>query len=217
MREGLKMTQWVLSLIVCAVLLGSTQSANAEKAPDLFWVQFETTKGNVVLELNREWAPLGADQFYTAVKSGFYNDCRFFRVVPGFMVQFGINGDPKVQAKWRDKKLRDEPAKVSNKPGYITYAMGGPNSRTTQLFINYGDNAFLDRQGFAPFGKVISGMNIVNKIEHRYGERPNQGRIQGSGNQYLNQQFPNLDYIKKATILVKKPAMQAKPGSAKKY
>ena len=175
----------------------------AVKVPEQFQVKFETTKGDIIIEVHRAWAPIGADQFYNAVSQGFYNDCRFFRVLPGFMVQFGINGNPAVQAKWRKKVLKDDPVKKSNMPGYITYAMAGPNTRTTQLFISTGKNNFLDRQRFAPFGKVIKGMDVVTEIESKYREKPGQGAIQQQGNKYLNKNFPDLDYIKKATILKK--------------
>lgn len=167
-----------------------------------FKVKFETTAGDFIVLAHRDWAPIGAEHFHKLVSSGFYDECRFFRVVPGFMVQFGLNGDPKLQANWREKNLQDEPVKVSNKKTYVTYAKSGaPNSRTTQIFINYADNAFLDGQGFSPFAEVVEGMDIVEQIESKYQERPDQGQIQMSGNAYLKQSFPDLDYIKKATIM----------------
>ncbi len=174
--------------------------------PATFRVKFETTKGVFVIEAHRDRSPHGAARFYDAVKAGFYDECRFFRVVPGFMVQWGINGTPKVQSKWRDAEIKDDivPAKerASNTRGYITFAKSGkPHSRTTQLFINYGDNARLDADGFTPFGKVIEGMEVVDKINAKYRERPNQGAIQEEGNAYLNENFPDLDFIKKATIV----------------
>jgi peptidyl-prolyl cis-trans isomerase A (cyclophilin A) len=134
------------------------------------------------------------------VKSGFYNDCRFFRVVSGFMVQFGINGNPATQQSW-ERSLKDDPAKKSNRRGYITFATAGRDTRTTQVFINFVDNAFLDSQGFSPFGEVIEGMDNVDKINAEYGETPDQGQITSSGNSYLSAQFPELDYIRKATII----------------
>ena len=175
-------------------------------APAKYKAKFETTKGDFVVEVNRDWAPLGADRFYELVSTGYYDGVRFFRVLDGFMAQFGIHGDPKVAAQWREKRLQDDPVKESNERGMITYAMGGPNTRTTQVFINYGDNSRLDDGGFAPFGKVTSGMDVVDKLYSEYGEGaprgagPDQGRIQAEGNAYLSEAFPMLDYIKKATI-----------------
>jgi peptidyl-prolyl cis-trans isomerase A (cyclophilin A) len=176
-------------------------------APDTFKALFVTTKGNFTVEVTRSLAPNGADRFYNLVRSGFFTDIAFFRVIPGFMCQFGIHGDPDVSAKWRDANITDDPVKGSNTRGAITFATAGPNTRTTQLFINFGDNSSLDSQGFAPFGKVIAGMDVVDKINGEYGEGapagngPDQGRIQGEGNAYLKASFPHLDYIKSATIL----------------
>lgn len=171
-------------------------------APDSgsYSVKFETTAGNFVVLVHRDWAPLGAQRFHDLVKSGFYDECRFFRVVSGFMVQFGINGTPATQQSW-ERPLRDDPAKKSNSRGYMTFATSGANSRTTQVFINFVDNSFLDSQGFSPFGEVIEGMDNVDKINAEYGESPDQGQINSAGNTYLNAQFPKLDYIKKATII----------------
>lgn len=163
-------------------------------------VTFETSKGNVVLELYPEWSPLGVQRVQELVKDGFFDECRFFRVLPGFMVQFGINGNPEMNAKWADRNLRDEPVKASNLRGCVTFAKAGPNSRSTQLFISYGDNSRLDADGFSPVGKVIAGMDVVEKINSQYGERPDQGRMKYDGNAYLQAQFPNLDYIVKASI-----------------
>jgi peptidyl-prolyl cis-trans isomerase A (cyclophilin A) len=175
-------------------------AALVEKAPATFKARFETSKGAFVIQVNRDWAPNGADRFYNLVKSGFFDDTRFFRVVPNFMVQFGVNGDPKVSPAWMNARIPDDPVKQSNKLGYATFATSGPNSRTTQMFINFKDNAFLDSQGFSPFGQVVSGMDVVNKIHSGYGEQPNQGAIQQQGNAYLNSQFPQLDFVRKATI-----------------
>lgn len=172
-----------------------------EKSPETFRAQFDTTKGKFTIEVTRSLAPNGADRFYNLVKSGYFKDIAFFRVVPGFMVQFGINGDPAISAKWRDANIPDDPVKGSNTRGTVTFATAGPNTRTTQLFINFGNNTFLDGQGFSPFGKVISGMEVVDKINAEYGESPNQGRIQFDGNAYLKSEFPNLDYIKSAAIV----------------
>jgi len=171
-----------------------------EQAPEVFKVTFETTKGNFVVEVHREWAPLGVDRFYNLVKNGFYDNAKFFRVVPNFVVQFGIPADPRVAAAWRTRTIQDDPVKESNVKGTITFATAGPNSRTTQVFINYADNSRLDRMGFAPFGKVIEGMEVVESINAEYGERPNQGMIQAQGNAYLDREFPNLDGIKRAYV-----------------
>jgi peptidyl-prolyl cis-trans isomerase A (cyclophilin A) len=178
-----------------------------EKAPDTFKAQFDTTKGKFTIEVTRSLAPNGADRFYNLVKSGYFTDIAFFRVIPGFMAQFGIHGDPKVSAAWRSANIADDPVKGSNTRGAVTFATAGPNTRTTQLFINFGDNASLDGQGFSPFGKVVEGMDVVDKINNEYGEGaprgrgPNQGQIQAEGNAYLKKSFPNLDYIKSASIL----------------
>ncbi len=178
----------------------------SEQAPATYKAQFETSAGSFVVEVTRDWAPIGADRFYNLVKRGFYDNARFFRVIRGFMAQFGINGDPSIQAVWRSAQLRDDPVKESNRRGYITFATAGPNTRTTQLFINLVDNASLDRSGFAPFGRVVSGMDVVEKLHSGYGEGaprgsgPDQGRVQAEGNRYLEKEFPRLDYIKMATI-----------------
>jgi peptidyl-prolyl cis-trans isomerase A (cyclophilin A) len=182
-------------------------AALTAQAPADYKVKFDTSKGDFVVEVHRDWAPLGADRFYNLVKNGFFNDARFFRVISGFMVQFGISGDPKVAAAWRDASIADDPAKQSNSRGMITFATRGPNTRTTQLFINYADNGRLNAMGFAPFGQVVSGMDVVDALYSGYGEGaprgagPEQGRIQSEGNAYLTQAFPKLDYIKTATIV----------------
>jgi peptidyl-prolyl cis-trans isomerase A (cyclophilin A) len=178
-------------------------------------VKFETSKGGFVVEVTKDFAPRGAARFYKAVEAGFYDGCRFFRVVPGFVVQWGINGDPEVQKKWRTRPILDEPVRMSNTKGTITFAKGGPDSRTTQVFINLKDNSRLDGDGFPAFGRVISGMQVVESINPEYGERPDQGRIQKDGNEYLNESYPRLDYIKKATIL-KDGMSDAKPAAKKK-
>jgi peptidyl-prolyl cis-trans isomerase A (cyclophilin A) len=141
------------------------------------------------------------------VKHGFYDNVRFFRVLSGFMAQFGISGDPKLSAKWREARIKDDPVRQSNRRGFITYAMAGPDTRTSQLFINFGDNSALDRQGFSPFGRVVSGMNVVDALNDEYGEGaprgrgPDQFRIQSEGNAYLMRDFGRLDHVKKATIV----------------
>jgi peptidyl-prolyl cis-trans isomerase A (cyclophilin A) len=177
-----------------------------EHAPATYKVQFDTSKGAFVVEVKRDWAPNGADRFYNLVKNGFFDDARFFRVVTGFMVQFGINADPKLSAVWREARIKDDPVRQSNKRGFITFATAGPDTRTTQVFINFADNGALDSQGFAPFGQIVSGMNVVDTLFAEYGEGaprgrgPAQDRIQREGNAYLKGEFAKLDYIKKATI-----------------
>jgi len=178
-----------------------------ETAPAKYNVKFDTSAGPFTVEVTRSWAPNGADRFYNLVKNGYYDGARFFRVVSGFMVQFGISGDPTVNQAWQPARIQDDTPKESNLRGYITFANAGPNTRTTQVFINFKDNGFLDAQpGFAPFGKVTQGMDVVDKLYSEYGEGPpsgkgpNQGLIQSQGTAYLEKNFPKLDYIKKATI-----------------
>ncbi len=178
-----------------------------EKSPESFKVKFETTKGTFTVEVTRSLSPNGADRFYNLARSGYFKDVAFFRVIPGFMCQFGIHGDPKVSAAWREARIPDDTVKGSNTRGAITFATGGPNTRTSQLFISFGDNSRLDRSGFSPFGKVTEGMDVVDKINGEYGEGapggrgPEQGRIQMEGNAYLKKDFPNLDYIKSTTVV----------------
>jgi peptidyl-prolyl cis-trans isomerase A (cyclophilin A) len=173
-----------------------------EKAPEKFKAKFETTKGEFIVDVTREWSPNGADRFYNLVKNGYYDNCRFFRVVENFIVQFGINGDPKLNTVWRAARIPDDQSEQSNSRGCVTFATSGPNTRTTQLFINFADNSFLDSQGFTPFGKVDEeAMKVVGSITAKYGEKPDQGRMQKEGNAYLEQAFPDLDYIKSAAIL----------------
>jgi peptidyl-prolyl cis-trans isomerase A (cyclophilin A) len=178
------------------------------KAPDVFKAKFSTTKGDFVVEVHRDWSPHGADRFYNLVKMGFYDDTRFFRAIDGFMVQFGISGDPAINARWQEAGIGDDPVKQSNKRGYVTFAQRGvPNTRTTQVFINYGDNSRLDASSFAPFGQVSQGMNIVDGLYKGYGEGapggagPDQGSIQAQGNAYLDAKYPQLDGIKRAEIV----------------
>ena len=175
-----------------------------EKAPDAYKASFDTSAGTFVVEVHRDWDPSGADRFYNLVKSGFYDDCRFYRVISNFMVQWGLNGDPSVTAAWVQAHFKDEPVKEGNKEGYIAFAKPSApaNMRTTQVYINFKDNrSVLDQQGFSAFGKVASGMNVVNKIYSGYGGNLDQGKIQTQGNAYLKKEFPKLDYIKKATIV----------------
>lgn len=180
-----------------------------ETAPEVYKAKFETTKGDFIIEVHREWAPRGADRFYNLVKNGFYDDCRFFRVIHGFMAQIGISGDPKVSSVWQAARIPDDPVRKNNTRGMVSFATAGPNTRTTQFFINYRDNSgSLDPQGFSPFGMVDEeGMKVVDALHGDYGEGaprgqgPNQGFIQARGNEYLIESFPKLDYVKKASIV----------------
>ena len=192
-----------------------TPAALKETAPATFTANFDTSVGSFVITVHRAWAPHGADRFYNLVKNGFFTDVRFFRAIPNFMVQFGIHGTPAIAAVWREARLPVDKVTQSNKRGYITYAMAGsPDTRTTQMFINFRDNTNLDGLGFAPFGQVTTGMDVVDKIYTGYGEGapsgkgPEQGRVQAEGNAYLTKDFPRMDYIKSATI--GKPAPPAK-------
>jgi len=190
--------------LVCAV--PAVAQIPKEQAPASYKVKFDTSKGVVVVQVTRAWAPQGADRFYNMVKSGFFDNTRFFRVVSGFMVQFGINGDPAVMAQWRDAPIPDDKVTQSNKRGFITFATSGPNSRTTQVFINFNDNTGLDGAGFAPFGRVVSGMEVVDAFNAEYGDGaprgrgPDQGRLQREGNAYLAKEYPRMDFVKKATM-----------------
>jgi peptidyl-prolyl cis-trans isomerase A (cyclophilin A) len=178
-----------------------------QTAPDVYRVKFETSVGDFEVEVTRSWSPRGADRFYNLVKHGWYDEDRFFRVVKGFMVQFGINGDPQISKWWRNARIADDRLTQSNKRGTITFATSGEDSRTTQVFINFVDNTFLDKQTppFTPFGRVVSGMDVVDRLYSAYGEDPSKGSgqmmIQTQGNAFLQQSFPKLDYIKKATIV----------------
>jgi peptidyl-prolyl cis-trans isomerase A (cyclophilin A) len=180
--------------------------ARTGAAEETYRVRFETSKGNFVMEVHPEWAPKGAARFKELVEAKYYDECRFFRVIEGFMAQFGMNGDPKVNAEWDKKEIQDDPVKQSNTRGRVTFATSGPNTRTTQLFINFGNNKGLDRQGFSPFAEVVEGMEVVDKLYNGYGEGapqgngPGQDRIARDGNKYLNDRFPKLDYIKTARI-----------------
>ncbi len=215
----MKMFRTLIVLAAVAALAVSVASAQApaaakpnlknpaafkEQAPAVYKATFETSAGTFVVEVHRDWAPIGADRFYNLVKSGFFENVRFFRVIPGFMVQFGMHGDPSVHSAWSSARIPDDPVKQSNKRGYITYAKpNAPNSRSSQVFINFADNVGLDAQGFAPFGQVISGMDVVDKLNASYGSTPgdDQGNIAAGGNAYLEKTYPKLDFIKKATIV----------------
>jgi cyclophilin family peptidyl-prolyl cis-trans isomerase len=210
-RKSILTLAFVLAMLAVPAFAQSPKLSNpaalTEQAPASYKARFDTSKGVFVIQVNRSWAPHGADRFYNLVKNGFYDDVRFFRVLSGFMAQFGINGDPAVMARWRGAQIPDDKVRQSNKRGMITFATAGPNTRTTQVFINFADNSALDGQGFAPFGQVVSGMNVVDSLNSEYGEGaprgrgPDQGRLQMEGNAYLANQFKRLDYVKKATIV----------------
>ncbi len=175
--------------------------------PPNYRASFETSKGSFTIEVIRDWAPAGADRFHELVQGGVFDGARFFRVLPGFVVQFGIPGDPAIARKWRENRIADDPVKQSNTRGTVTFATAGPNTRTSQVFINLGDNTNLDGMGFAPIGKVIEGMNVVETLHAGYGEGaphgrgPAQHRIQNEGNAYLQKEFPKLDHIVRAAIV----------------
>jgi peptidyl-prolyl cis-trans isomerase A (cyclophilin A) len=223
MTDGPMRTRlWNPASLIALTLLASCSrdrpataaAATAERSvatyagPATYRARFETSAGTFVIEVQRAWAPQGADRFYELVSSGYYDGQRFFRVLAGFMAQFGIAGDPKVAAAWRSRNILDDPVKQSNTRGMVSFATAGPNTRTTQVFINFGNNGSLDGMGFAPFGKVVEGMEVVDKLYADYGEGaprgrgPDQGRIQSEGNAYLTKDFPKLDYIKHAGVVV---------------
>jgi peptidyl-prolyl cis-trans isomerase A (cyclophilin A) len=191
------------------------------KAPAIFKAKFTTTAGDFVVEVHRDWAPLGADRFYNLVRYGYFTNAAFFRVIPGFVAQFGLSANPAINKVWHVAKIQDDPVLQSNKRGRIVFATAGPNTRTTQLFINYADNGRLDGAGFAPFGTVVSGMDVVDKMFANYGESPRQDLIIDQGDAYLKAHFPDMDKIKIARVLPADPHAQrgtqpaAKPSSAK--
>jgi len=196
---------------------GTDSSAWPTTAPEVFQVKFECSMGDFTLEVTKKWAPVGVERFYQILREGLYDDGRFFRVVPDFVVQWGIPADPALAAQWKDATIKDDPVVMTNSPGTISFATSGPNSRTTQVFINYGNNANLDGMGFAPFGKVVEGLEVVRAITAQYGQQPNQGMIQARGNAYLKEAFPNLDYIKRVTLVsggapAEAPAAEAAPA-----
>ncbi len=185
----------------------TSSEANAQ-APATFRARFTTSKGEFIVEAHRQWSPQGVDRFYNLVRNGFYDETRFFRVLEGFMAQWGINGDPSVQEHWRASNITDDPVVEGNTRGRVTFAKGGlPNSRSTQLFINYADNTRLDDMGFSAIGEVVEGMDVVDRLYAGYGEGapngsgPNQGQMQTEGNRYLEESFPDLDYIESAEII----------------
>jgi len=184
------------------------------KAPAVFKAKFTTTAGDFVVEVHREWAPLGVDRFYNLVRNGYFTNASFFRVVPGFVVQFGLSANPAANKVWSTAKIQDDPVVQSNKRGSIVFATAGPNTRTTQFFINYADNARLDHMGFAPFGTVVEGMGVVDKIFPGYRESPRQDLITEQGDAYLKTNFPLIDKIKLARILpAVTPAKHTPAGS----
>lgn len=196
-------------LLLTSAACSSKKGTEMQRGPDQYKVRLQTTKGDVVILVHRDWSPMGADHFYELTKMGFYNDNYFFRALKGFVVQWGLNGDPKLNKAWSEITIHDDPPKVSNKVGTVVFAAtGNPNSRTTQVFINLGDNSqSLDPQGFTPFGEVIQGMENVQNFFMEYGEGapngsgPSQGAIAEVGNPYLEEHFPKLDRIKKAQIV----------------
>jgi peptidyl-prolyl cis-trans isomerase A (cyclophilin A) len=201
----LSLTAPILGLVACG---GSKPPATvATPVPDSYRVRFETSRGRFVVEVTKAWAPEGAERFYRLVEKKFYDDARFFRVVRNFVVQFGINGDPAVEARWRNMTMRDDPVKASNKRATVAFAMSGPNTRTTQVFVNLADNTRLDASGFAPFGQVVDGMQVVDHLYDRYGEAaslgpgPDPNFIEARGNAYLDASFPDLDAIRRARIV----------------
>lgn len=195
-------------IVAFGIDLAGQDKKGSKKAPAIFQAKFETTAGDFVIEVHREWAPVGADRFYTLVSSGFYDDCKFFRVMRGFMAQTGINGDPQVNSKWMKSNMKDDPVMKSNRRGFVTFAKAPiPNSRTTQFFINFSNNSGpppnLDSTGFAPFGQVVEGMDSVDSIYDGYGDKIDQQMVIQRGNKFLNAEFPKLTTIKRATIVEK--------------
>jgi peptidyl-prolyl cis-trans isomerase A (cyclophilin A) len=208
----LALTILIATIAATTSFAGQPQDASAklknpaalnEQAPATYRARFETSQGVFVIEAHRDWAPNAADRFYNLVKNGFYDNARFFRVLSGFMVQFGLNGDPDIQRAWTYAGLPDEPTKQSNTRGFVSFAReSSPNSRYTMVFINYKDNSYLDSEGFPPFGQVVLGMDIVEKLYSGYGRTnvPDQRRITSEGNAYLAAEYPKLDVIKRARI-----------------
>jgi peptidyl-prolyl cis-trans isomerase A (cyclophilin A) len=174
-------------------------------APATYHVRFESTRGVFVATITRAWAPLAADRFFNLVRAGFYDDATFFRVIPGFGVQFGLSGTPRTNAAWQEARIADDPARASNTRGRLSFVSAGPSTRTTQIFINTGNNLHLDSMGLAPFGEITSGMNVVERLFGEYGEAPKQERILTEGDAYLMAEFPRLDFIKRAEVVENAP------------
>ncbi len=200
-----------------AALMDAQHAIWLEPAPPMFEVKFETSKGDFIMEVHRAWAPIGADRFYNLVRTGFYDDSRFYRVRAGFIVQFGLPGEPAVTAVWKDRAMPDDPVVESNEKGFVAYAMTGPDTRTTQLYINLDDNTRLDDQGFAPIGRIVGGMDVVEQLYAEYDESAgggmrggNQGKIIAEGNAHLDAEFPNLDKLNRALIITE---LLSQPGS----
>jgi peptidyl-prolyl cis-trans isomerase A (cyclophilin A) len=176
-------------------------------APAEFKVKLETTKGDILLKITRDWAPKGADRFHALVKAGYYDECRFYRVLPKYIAQFGINGAPAVSAKAKETPIDDDPVKQKNTRGRLTFAKGGPNTRTTNLFLNLKDNSSLDALGFAPIGEVIEGLEVADQLFSGYGDGapkgrgPSQKKIYEEGNAWLQKDFKDLDFIKTAKVM----------------
>jgi len=204
----------VLVIVCAAIVAGGAAAASPPpkllhpaslhaKAPATYRVSFATTKGTFVVTVHRAWSPLGADRFYNLVQAHFFDGVTFFRVVKGFVVQFGISPYPAVSKAWQSANIGDDPVKTSNTPGTITYADAGPGTRTTQVFVNLGNDASLDAQGFSPFGRVTTGMSVVKKLYGGYGDKPtsDQQQISAQGNAFLQKTFPKLDHIRTARIL----------------
>lgn len=197
----------LLSLAACSPAPKTEAPKKADHAPDVYRVKLETTKGDVVIEVTRAWAPRAADRFFELVNDRFFDGARFFRVVKGFVAQFGLKGDPKIDGLWGQMKMPDDPVVESNKKGTISFAMDGPATRTTEVFINLADNVRLDKRGFAPFGKVVEGMDNVELFYKAYGDMaprgpgPDPAKIQREGNRYLDRDYPRLDSIKRAVVM----------------
>jgi len=199
----------ILSALFLAACSSPTEPAKAppEKPPEVYRVNFETTRGAFTIEVHRTWAPRGADHFFELVQAKFYDGVRFHRTVRGFVAQFGINGNPKTQQLWSSLKIPDDPVKEKNRKGTLSYAKLGPNSRSTQVFINLADNLSLDKTGFAPFAQVVEGMDVVEKLYFSYGEvaprggGPDPSKIEIEGNAYVERAFPRLDAIVKASVV----------------